>query len=244
MQRSVLILTLILLSATITPVFAASPSPTALPVTTQDSEATESVKQNIKERVEKIRQTTDAEVKGMMEALKSEKFGIIGTLEKIVGSSLQVRSWRGALRVIELDKSATLLKGKTTVVKDDLELNSPVILMGLRDRDNTLIGKRLLLTDESIFPTKRTTIYGKLSAITTKDLTLTSRKDGSMQPVTVKLATKTVYLNSIDGVMKRTDNKPGDPLIVVLPPEVTATVSAIRVYNLAPHAIATPAPLP
>ncbi len=211
-----------------------SPSPTP------DLTATNSAVQNIKERVEKVKQTTDPTVKGMMTALRQQKFGIVGTIEKIVGSSLQIRTPKGDTRLAELDRDATLLKGQRPITREDMELNTPVIIMGFRQKDETLLIRRLIIADESILGAKRATVYGTVSSVTTKLLTLLSFRDGVQVSVPIHLSAKTVFLNMLNTAIKRTDMKLSDPAISIFSDLDTATASAQRVYSLSPKAIPTP----
>ncbi len=223
---------------------AATPKPTATPIPTPQS-ATDSAMINIKQRVEMVKQTTDPQVKGMMTALKQVKFGIIGTLDKIVGSTLQIQTPRGVVRLAELDRLAIVLKGTKLIAHEDIELNIPVIAMGFVQKDGSLLVRRLILSDDSLFGTKRATVYGKVSTITTKAVDIHSYQNGQPVTLSIKLGTKTSYLNTLGNTIKRTDIKPQDPVIAVFSDEV-ATASASRVYSLSPAAIPSPsiAPVP
>lgn len=217
-----------------------SPSPTTAP-STQPQTATDSAMKNIKERVEMVKQTTDPQVKGMITALKQPKFGIIGTLDKIVGSTLQIKTARGTLRLVELDHNAVILRGQRPVARGDIELNAPVIAMGFRQtEDDSLLVRRLILADESLFGTKRTSVFGKVDALTTKLLTLKTFYGKTAVTLPLKIAAKTTYFNTLNDAIKRTDIKVGDPVIAILPEGDVASVSAQRFYSLSPKAIPTP----
>lgn len=200
----------------------------------------------IKEQVEKAikQQATDPQVKGMVDALKTQKFGVVGTLEKIVGSSLQVRSVKGTLKLIELDRGAVIIKDSKQIAKEELELNVPVIVMGYRQNDDVLLGRRLIISDETIFGTKRATLYGRVKDITTKLLSILSFAKGGDVTVPIKISSTTTYLNTIGGSVKRTDIKANDPVIAVFADAQAGSASAKRVFTLSPAAIPTPSAIP
>lgn len=198
--------------------------------------ASDSAKSMIKEQVEKAikQQANDPEVKGMALALKSQKFGIIGTLEKIIGSMLQVRSPKGSLRLIELDRSAVILNQSRQITKEDLELNAPVIVMGYKQSDDTLLARRVVISDDSIFGNKRQSITGKLSDMNTKQITLSLQNAQGNIYQAVKYSAKTQFLNTLGMTIKRTDMKTNDQIVAIFNGEATASASAVRVYSLAP----------
>ncbi len=230
------VMTATVLAATPKPTPGTSPSPT--PQTASDSAMI-----NIKQRVEMVKQTTDPQVKGMMTALKQVKFGIIGTLDKIVGSTLQIQTPRGVIRLAELDRTAVVLKGSKPIAHEDIELNIPVIAMGFVQKDGSLLVRRLILSDDSLFGIKQAAIYGKVQSMTTKALNVNGFQNGQPTIISIKFGTRTSYLNTLGNTIKRTDIKPQDPVIAVFSDEV-ATASAARIYSLSPAAIPTPSVVP
>ncbi|PWU23857.1 hypothetical protein C5B42_01700 [Candidatus Cerribacteria bacterium 'Amazon FNV 2010 28 9'] len=222
-----------------TPTPKPSPTPTASPTPTPVSNST--IQESIKDRVDKLKQA-DPQVQGMMTQMQQQTFGFIGTLQKIVGSTLQIETVKHELRAVELDAGATLLKGSKSIGRSDIELNSPVLVMGLRQPNDVNDGTRLIIADDTIFPDTRTSIYGTFVSTTTKLLTIMTRMNGQVSSQDIHISSKTTYLNSLGNTIKKTDIKPQDPLIIVLPDE-TASSAALRVYSLAAHAIPTPSPI-
>jgi hypothetical protein len=201
----------------------------------------EGVKQDIKDRVEKIKQSTDPEVKGMIDSMKQQKFGLIGTLEKVVGSTLQVRTLKGQTRVVEVDPDATLLKNSKAIPRSDLELNSSVIIMGYINTDQTYIGRRLIITDDQLIAPSRATLLGRFQTSTTKIVTMLTRQNNEFSAKQIQIGTKTSFLNTLKNPIKRTDLLKDDPLVVVFA-DKEATGSATRIYSLSTRPTATTTP--
>lgn len=211
---------------------------------TPNTTATDSAMKNIKERVEMVKQTTDPQVKGMINALKQSKFGVIGTLEKVVGSTLQIKTPSGIVRLAELDHGAVIMKGSKPVAREDIELNAPIIAMGFRQPDNTLLVRRLILADDTLFGSKRTSFFGKVTVNTTKAFNILTFQDGQSLSLPLKITTKTGFLNALDNSIKRTSIVQSDPVVAILPAGDIASVSAQRVYSLSSKAIPSPSMVP
>jgi hypothetical protein len=222
--------------------FAQAASPTPLASIAPSTSASDSVKQNIKERVEKIKQTTDPAVNGLMTSLRSPKFGLIGTLEKIVGSTFQIRNFRGKVHVVEMDKTATLLKNQKTIKREEIELNSPVLVMGYRENDDLYLTRRLVITDDATMPSTNVTLLGKFISSTTKGIKMQTRINNELTDYDMKISAKTSFLNTLNSAIKRTELKENDMLVAILPDNQSSS-SAIRVYSLSSRAIPTPSPI-
>lgn len=243
--RKLIVFALILFAGILLPLHikALSTPPTSDPSSTA-SISSEQIRQNIKQRLEKIQQGTDPQVEGMMTSLKQHTFGVVGTLEKNVGSTLQIKTYKGDDRVIEMDKDAIMLKNGKEITKSDLELNTPVIVMGYVDSDSTYIGRRLVITDETVFPVPRETIFGKIVSLITRSISLLTHNQGSIDTLNFKLLTKTLYFDSIGQPIKRTDLLINDNVVLVLDTDPTASTSADRVYSLSAKPKSSPIALP
>lgn len=210
----------------------------AIDLTTNQT-ATESVQLNAKERMDKLMKSPDPEVQGLVTQMQSTKFGFIATLEKIVGSSLQLQTVNGSQKIVELDKQAVLLKNQKAISRSDIELNSPIIIMGYLDTNGVYLGRRLIIADDTIYPAKRNTVYGTITSLTTKILSIATKTDVG-NSLDIKLTSKTTYFNTLGNTIKRTDLKLQDPIIAILPDGPIATASALRIYSLSPKAIPSP----
>ncbi|HSW89542.1 MAG TPA: hypothetical protein VLH19_01585 [Patescibacteria group bacterium] len=210
-----LLLALVLAAKTAT----ASASPGALPTpTTQD------VDQNIVNRVEKVKNSPTLGTSTPI------TFGIFGTLTKIVGSSLQVQTVTGALRLVELDTKAVVLRGLKQATREDLELGSPIIIMGTVNENQQYVGRRILLSDETIFAPSRVSFLGTIQTLTTKFFTVISA--GKNDPERWFTSAKTKYFDTLGGSLTRSTLIANDKIVAIFADPHTASSSALRVYSL------------
>lgn len=219
-------------------------APTAFAIQSASTSAAASdsaTKSIIKEQVEKAlkQQANDPQVKGISESLRNQKFGVVGTLEKIVGSSLQIRSVKGTLRLVDLDRGAVIIRDQRQIAKEDLELNVPVIVMGYKQSDGTLLARRVVISDETAFGVKKASLYGTATEITAKAIGVQTFVKDKNTPFSIKLSNRTQFLNSLSSLIKRSDIKANDPLIAVFS-ESEASSAASKIYSLSPKAIPTP----
>lgn len=220
--------TLFLLSAlTLTlpaPVLAQSPI---------DEEVTNTIKEHVQRVIE-----SGSKVAGTSTEVKT--FAIVGTLEKSVGSSLQIKSYAGPMRVVELAKDVVLLKANKPIQKEELELNSPIMVLGTLDESEAYVGKRVVVSDESIFPTKRKAIWLSFNSSTTRLLKARSLGENGGQNIDIPITSGTQYVNILGEKINKATIQSTDPLIVILPETTAATASAKKVYSL--KLTATPIP--
>ncbi len=207
-----------------------------MPVAAQTS-IDEEVTNTIKEHVQRVIES-GSKVAGTSTELKT--FAIVGTLEKSVGSSLQIKSYAGPMRVVELAKDVVFLKANKPIQKEEVELNSPVMVLGSMDDSETYVGKRVIVSDESIFPTKRKAIWLSFNSSTTRLLKARSLGENGGQNLDVPITSATQFVNILGERINKATIQATDPLIVILPETTGATASARKVYSL--KLTATPIP--
>lgn len=201
--------------------------------TSIDEEVTNTIKEHVQRVIE-----SGSKVAGTSTELKT--FAIVGTLEKSIGSSLQIKSYAGPMRVVELAKDVVFVRANKPIQKEDLELNSPVMVLGTMDDSETYLGKRVIVSDESIFPTKRKAIWLSFNSSTTRVLKARSLGENGGQNIDIPLTSTTQYLNILGEKINKTTIQSTDPLIVILPETTNATASARKIYTL--KLTATPIP--
>lgn len=201
-------------------------------VQAQEPEATpDSLTQTLKDRVQKVMQSDDPQVAGTITEQKTT-FGLIGTLEKIVGSTVQIKTYQGQTRIAEVDRAAVISRLGKVIAYEELELNSSVIASGSLDQNGEYRVKSLRIVEDSVFPTRRLTLLGTLDTITTRALSFTPIVAIEGAPTNVTLSTRTTYMDILGQKVTRSLLKSGQQIVTVLPEGGTATSSALRVYSL------------
>lgn len=217
-------LTLCLVGLCITPAFAQDASPSAQEVT-----------QTLKDRVQKVLQSESGKVEGTSTNARTT-FGLIGTLQKVVGSTLQIVTVQGTTRIVELDKGATILRAGKVIKFDDVELNSPVLATGMFDSDGTYHVKRLTTLSELPTPTKRVTVLGTLQTLAPSKLALNVTAGMTLPQLSLPYTSKTAFYDLLGTKIDKKNVKVGQQLLTVIAGEYTASASAARVYVLSPIA--------
>lgn len=202
----------------------------------------EVVTQTLKDRVQKVLQDEGGKVQGASVA-QSSSFGLIGTLQKVVGSTLQIVTVTGPTRVVELDKTAVILRQGKQIKTEEIELNSPVIATGVFDQDRTYHVRRLTTLTESYQQSKRVTIYGTLQSLTTKAFTISVIAGVPDSQIVLPYTTKTAYYDLLDTKIEKKYVKAMQNIVAVIPEVLTATSSASRIYVMTPISTVSATPI-
>lgn len=197
---------------------------------TDPAPSSDPVTETLKERVQKVLSAESTNTEGSLNQIGS--FAFVGTLEKIVGSTVQLSTVANESKVCELDKSTKIFRQNKAIGREEIELNSPVVVIGIKDSDGVLRVQTLRIVDESIYPSKRQTILGTFQTLTTKSLTVSLLGMNAGGSVGYPVTTKTAFLDNLGGKLDKKTFVNGQKILVVLPQTQTATASAMRVFSL------------
>lgn len=206
------------------------------------SPSAQAVTQTLKDRVQKVLQNEDGKVEGAT-TTQSTTFGLMGTLQKVVGSTLQIATVTGPVRIAELDKDAVILRQGKVIKNEDVELNSPVLATGVFDSNRTYHVKRLTALTENYQPTKRVTFVGTLQSMTTKAYTIAVTAGVSNAQVVLPFTTKTAYYDLLDTKVEKKYLKASQQILSVVADPLTATSSALRIYIMTPISTVSATPI-
>lgn len=225
MKQSIFpILFLSLSTVIVTPALAQDATPSAQEVT-----------QTLKDRVQKVLQNENGTVEGASTNAHTT-FGLIGTLQKVVGSTLQIVTIQGTTRIVELDKGATIIRAGKMIKFEDVELNSPVLATGIFDTDGTYHVRRLTTQTELPVPTKRLTILGTMQTLSPSKLALNVTAGMTLPQVVLPYTSKTTFYDLLGSKIDKRYVKAGQQILVVIAGEYSASASATRIYTLSPIA--------
>jgi hypothetical protein len=172
----------------------------------------ESVLQKIKEKVETLRQNPKA---------------YIGTVTGKTENSLQIKDVDGKIQQISVNDGVTIVKtGKTnTEIKfTDVAIGDYIIAMGISTENNVLDAKRILLSSPIEEP-KRKIVFGNISEIQGRDITITEAGD-SENTYTFPKSWKGPEIKELDTDMR--------VLIVALTDGNKPTIRTIEIIKTAP----------
>ena len=202
-----------------------SPRPTSTPTATSSAQQ-DTVNQNLKDRIEKA-----IEEKAQTVENTRKKRAIVGIVERVTSESLSLKTLQNTTETIKLvpNKTAMLqLPGLQPITLTDLELNSFVIVMGYAD-DGVLEARRILLSPASLFPVRKEVFFGKVSTVTTTEISLILRT----QEQKILSLSKKVQFQKADGSKAvRADVSKSGEVFVVVPQVEDASSSATLVRIL------------
>ena len=219
MQKTHLFISLIALTLVITPVHAAStlPSPSLSPspisTSASDKEITDNLKKKIAENLDKSKEVLTT----------STARGYIGIVKDVIKDTVIIEDKDGK-KDIKITKDTAILRspGSTTIKSENIRIDDYIIAIGYPIDDETMTGKRLIVSADPIKAPDKSSAIGTISKIGKTSLTLKlADKDQ-----TVGITAKTIYKSSV-GTIELSDLTIGDTVIytaTIDDPEVTATI--------------------
>ncbi|PIS09070.1 hypothetical protein COT75_03330 [Candidatus Beckwithbacteria bacterium CG10_big_fil_rev_8_21_14_0_10_34_10] len=186
---------IIIISLLSTPVLAEEATPGAI----SDDE----VKEKIKERLEEVSDKDLNEVKDEIEAeKKNQLFAWVGTVGETDGKTIKINTL-GGIKETKANPEADIFeltpgKSKKEIDFKDIEVDQFIISMGIKETDNLILGKRIIVLDEAPVTEKREIIMGKVTEVDEETITL--KKNGDREKIKISKNTKL----KINGIKKPT----------------------------------------
>lgn len=156
---------------------ATTASPSAIPE--------EEIIDNIKERLEEV--VDDKEkIDTISEDLTNKNYAWVGTISEISENNITIQTLEGKKQGTLTSETTILrlVKKKSEEIKpEDLEIDEYIIAMGPKSTDNTITVKRLLAAEEPESIPEKKVIWGKVSEIDNKKITL--KNNGESTTITI-----------------------------------------------------------
>ena len=207
-----------------------SPTPTSSSSATPTPVSQDTIKQNIKDRIERVIENSSSA--GTKVVRKKQAF--VGKIAKVTAESVVITTLQGIETVRYNPQKTTVLSlpKLQTIKLEEVELNSFVIVMGYIQGEEAMEARRILVSAVPLFPLPREIILGTVSTIGTTSIDLRLRDDKFRS---ILLSKKTIYKNVEAKSLKRTDVEEGQEVMVIVPKselEETATPTATLVRFL------------
>jgi hypothetical protein len=221
MQKKYLLIPLIALTVYITPTFAASPSPTSSSTTSPSpsSASDAEITQNLKK---KIIENLDKETEASMPPRSPRAY--VGVVKDIIKDTLIMQDKDGK-KDIKLGTDTNIIRspGNAVIKAENIRIDDYIIAIGYPDGDDTLTGRRLIVSIDPIKAPEKTSGLGTIAKIGKTSITLKLEDKDQV----VDTTTKTIYKSSV-GTIESTDLSVGDTVIYTALSddhnELTATV--------------------
>lgn len=207
-----------------------TPSPSTEPLSSPSAENDAQVRQNIKDRIEKV---IEEKATGENAALLKKR-AVVGQIERVSMESFVVKTQGKQQQTIKYlpEKTAVLYLPKLTATPlSEVELNSEVVVMGFVDEDDVLEARRVLVSPEPLFPARKEVLWGTVENTTSAGVDLLLR-DGTAR--TIPFGKKTRFQTASGEKAVKTDIKVEMTVLVTVlaPTEFDATPAASLVRML------------
>lgn len=195
---------------------------TSIPVSAQQetSPATSSVRDLVRERV-----------KAKIDNLTQKPMALVGTLEQIADSTLEIKNAGGKVLLASTSKDTLYYRvtdGKKKEIKfDELVIGEFIVTMGYRNGKDILDAKRVVVYDKKPTSNKESA-YGVVTSISKGVVTIKHPKTGDVW--TIKTNKKTVITGKVEGKMQEInieDVKEGDRIVAVGTRDTKATQNTL-----------------
>lgn len=183
----------------------ATPSGSLTPTTAEDTKVKE-IRDAIKEKVNEIKE-------------KIEKRAYVGIISQITDSTITLDNFRGKRRVRITETTTIIGATKKEIKAKDLSLEDKVIALGIVGDNEILEAKRVIVVPKpKTVPAKRVVIFGSITAVDSKNSTITVTPTKNQdQTIEFKLEKETYLVSQADpkANLKLKDLKESQKVIVV-----------------------------
>ena len=202
-----------ILSLLFTPVLAQTP-------TSSPEISDEVIKENIKERLEKVTGQNAGDDDSTLGA-SSQKRAWVGTLEDITNSTLSIKT-KTDTKLADVATDATVVNDERESIKlTALEIGSYVIAMGYLNDDQVLDTRRVAVSEKpTANPSK--TFFVSITDIEKKTLTVKDEDNQTWQLSTTSSTTITQTVDTVQSEIQLTDFKVDDKLVIIAKPDTEA----------------------
>jgi len=181
----------------------------------------ETVKENIKKRIQKAVENNTSEMLGIK---MGPIIGWVGTIESITSDSLTIVS-TDTSRIVAVPTNASIVRTSAGVKKsdaklEDLAIGDFIIAMGRVDDDDVLNTIRIVAADTKPMPITKKVVLGQITDIDSKADLITITPPNGSTPVILELTTKSALRQKDTGdKLKLTNLDPGDQIVAIYEPD-------------------------
>jgi hypothetical protein len=158
--------------------------------TANEDEAVDEISEELRQRIQRVREES-TQVRGVNSISLSEKTARIGEVTRVTDESVTMQYQDGTL-IVPLDDQAVLVRDDEIIAASDIEVGSWVMILGAMTRA-TFEPDFVVSLDESPLGASSTVVFGSLSEVTARELTISVRGSDEMRTVTT--TTRTRYLD-------------------------------------------------
>lgn len=154
----------------------------------------------LQKRIQKISEENRDKIKGALDKFEQKKQALIGSVQRVSEETITIKGHRGT-NIISVDDTLTFIKNKKEISLSDIAVDDWVTAMGTIIDDN-LETEVVLVSSSSLRPKNDKIDIGTITEITTKNISISSRKDQS--DLVYQVDTTTLFKDSSGTEVKST----------------------------------------
>ncbi len=160
---------------------------------TEASPSAEETTQNLKDRIEKVVQEKQEQIKGVIDKMSKNKRGFIGEIQRVSEETLTIKTNKGS-EIITLNEDLTLVKSGKTISVDTIAVGDWAIVMGYIE-DDAFSPRRIVVSENTLRPKTHQVYLGSIETIGKSELTLLPRNGEPAVNIDIDKNTKYQDLN-------------------------------------------------
>ncbi len=211
------------------------------PATTSSPIDPDSIKDNIKERIKQVVESSSPTALGIT---NSEPKGWVGSVESIANETLTITS-ETTSRLVSFSPNVVIIKDEEEVDLEDIAIEDSIIAMGIVDENDILEAKRILVLEEA--PTKSTkkTLIGTVVETDLIEDSIFLNTSQSLEPIEVFVTRSSIINQDISQSeeIDIVDLNPQDQVLVIYQPDSDNT-GAYDLVSLVRTKAQPPSPSP
>lgn len=225
MQKSLLLASFIALSI-LSPVHAASPSPSASSLPSPSPASINEVTENLKKRLQDSLEDEPS-------APVSIALSYVGVVKDIIKDTVIIEDKDGK-RDIKLKDDTDILRapGNAAIKPENIRIDDYIIAIGYPGEGENMNGRRLIVSADPIKPPAKTSAMGTITKLAKNSLTVSV--GGEDQLITT--TTKSIYKSST-GTIESTDLSEGDTVIFTATVDEDKDLTATHIMRVRSSAI-------
>lgn len=190
------------------------------------SSATTETTQELKRRIEKAVEEKREQIKGALQGIAADQKGFIGEVQRVTDEAITVKS-NDQTTIIPISENIDLSRKNSAIKIGDVAVGNWAVVIGKESSTGVFSPEKVVVSTETLQPKPQVIVIGSIDAITTKDVTVTSRLNGQKYAFTIS---KDSQSENNDGttIPIRTFKKDLQVLLVGVEGEATTELKTIR----------------
>ncbi len=192
--------------------------------------ATTETTQELKKRIEKAVEEKREQIKGALQGIAADERGFVGEVQRVTDEAITIKS-NDETTIIPVSEGFDLSRKNAKIKIGDVAVGNWAVVIGKESSAGVFSPEKVVISTESLQPRPQVIVIGSIDAITTKDVSITSRLNGQKYTFTIAKTTQSQNNDGTD-IPIRTFKKNVQALFVGVEGDGTTELKTVR--SLAP----------